>query len=105
MPRPSCGIARPSLRSRVGMGELSVGVAMAPAYDRRGGPGQGAATSVPYPAGVRDSQWKPTSLRWNIILPWPLIAAAGLTVVTGRLPREHLVGLADTSAAGRVSAI
>src|SRR5699024_12825791 len=51
-----------------------------------------AAMGVPYPAGVRDSQWKPTSLRWNIIVPWSV-----LTVSTGRLPGEHLVGLAETT--------
>src|SRR5699024_6125774 len=41
--------------------------------------------------------WKPTSLWWNIIVPWLLIAVAVLTVVTGRLPGEHLVGLAETT--------
>src|SRR5699024_12866592 len=51
------------------------------------------STGVPYSAGVRESQWNPRSLRWNVIVPWVLIAVAVLTVITGRLPCEDLVGL------------
>ena len=54
-------------------------------------------TGVPYSAGVRESQWNPRSLRWNVIVPWVLIAVAVLTVITGRLPGEDLVGLAETT--------
>jgi Na+/H+ antiporter NhaD/arsenite permease-like protein len=46
---------------------------------------------------VRESQWNPRSLRWNVIVPWVLIAVAVLTVITGRLPGEDLVGLAETT--------
>ena len=54
-------------------------------------------TGVPHSAGVRESQWNPRSLRWNVIVPWVLIAVAVLTVITGRLPGEDLVGLAETT--------
>ncbi len=52
---------------------------------------------MPYSAGVRESQWNPASLRWNVIVPWALIAVAVLTLVTGRLPGGDLVALAETT--------
>lgn len=52
---------------------------------------------MPYSAGVRESQWNLASLRWNVIVPWALIAVAVLTVVTGRLPGDDLAALAETT--------
>ncbi|WP_366933972.1 SLC13 family permease [Brevibacterium renqingii] len=46
---------------------------------------------------MRESQWNPASLRWNVIVPWALIAVAVLTLVTGRLPGGDLVALAETT--------
>lgn len=46
---------------------------------------------------MRESQWNLTSLRWNVIVPWVLIAVAFLTVATGRLPGSDLVALAKTT--------
>src|SRR5699024_2734377 len=43
------------------------------------------------------SQWNPASVRWNVIVPWLLIAVAVLTIVTGRLPGEDLAELAETT--------
>nr|WP_209374076.1 SLC13 family permease [Brevibacterium renqingii] len=36
-------------------------------------------------------------MRWNVIVPWALIAVAVLTLVTGRLPGGDLVALAETT--------
>ncbi len=52
---------------------------------------------MPYSAGVRENQWNLASLRWNVIVPWALIAVAVLTVVTGRLPGDDLAALAETT--------
>ncbi|WP_436326931.1 SLC13 family permease [Brevibacterium sp. FAM 27836] len=46
---------------------------------------------------MRENQWNLASLRWNVIVPWALIAVAVLTVVTGRLPGDDLAALAETT--------
>jgi arsenical pump membrane protein len=46
---------------------------------------------------VRERPWKPFSLRWNVIVPWTLVAVAVITIATGDLPGVDVVALAETT--------